>query len=104
VLIQLILGSLTINLVSCQTFEPEKEVRENAFMILYNKHFSQALCGEYKYLGEEKYSFLKWHTLDRCNGMFCAGKLKDLPDSVLKPTPTPRPTPSQTPNSGWNDK
>lgn len=101
-MIPIVLGSLAINILSCQTLEPEKTLRENTFMILYNKKFSQALCGEYKYLGEEKYSFIKWHTLDRCNGMFCVGKPQNLPESVLKPSP--KPTINQEPNSGWNDK
>lgn len=96
---------IIINLISCSTLEPERIVRENVFMILYNPKLDHALCGEYKYLGEEKYSFLKWHTLDKCNGMFCAGKLRDLPDSVLKPTPTPKPKPTPSPfDGGWNDK
>lgn len=96
---------IVINLISCKTLEPERVIRENAFMILYNPKLDHALCGEYKYLGEEKYTFLKWHTLDKCNGMFCARKLRDLPDSVLKPTPTPKPKPTPTPfEGGWNDK
>lgn len=73
-------------------------------MILFNPKFNQSLCGEFKYLGEEKYTFLKWHQLERCNGMFCAGKLKDLPDSVLKPTPSPSPRPTPKPSPQWNDE
>jgi len=85
-------------------------MRENTFMLLVNPKYEQSLCGEFKYLGSEKYSFLKWHQIERCNGMFCAGKLQDLPQTVLKPIPLPTPKPTSQWNdnggggAGWGDK
>jgi alanine-alpha-ketoisovalerate/valine-pyruvate aminotransferase len=90
---------------SCYTATKKIEIKENVYLLLYNPKLSQALCGEFKY---PAYDFVKWHQLEKCNGMICVGAPTDFTQPVLKPIIKPTPTPKWNDQggggSGWNDK